>query len=132
MSKKLTRQDILDADDRQMEVVEVPEWGGSVNVIGLSGTERDDFESSLLVRQGKKREVSTHNVRSKLAVRCIVDDNRTPIFSIEDIQRLGLKSASALTRVFEVAQRLSGLGDQDVEELAKNSATDQNAVSSTV
>lgn len=128
----LTRQQILDADDRQMEVVQVPEWGGSVNVIGLSATERDDFESSLLVRNGKKRDVSTHNIRAKLAVRCIVDENRMPVFSIEDIQRLGMKSASALTRVFEAAQRLSGLGDQDVEELAKNSVTDQNADSSTV
>jgi hypothetical protein len=33
---------------------------------------------------------------------------------------LGEKSAAALQRVFEVGQRLSGLSDDDVEELAKN------------
>jgi hypothetical protein len=33
---------------------------------------------------------------------------------------LGEKSAAALQRVFEVGQRLSGLSDGDVEELAGN------------
>lgn len=129
MSKRLTRQDILDADDRQKEVLLIPEWGGEVIVRGLSATDRDDFESSLLTKNGKKRDINTYNVRAKLAVRCLVDDEGTPLFSIEDIQRLGLKSASALSRIFEVSQRLSGIGDQDVEELVKNSETDQSVVS---
>lgn len=132
MGDLLSRQQILDADDRRTERVEVPEWGGSVLIRGLSGTDRDDFESSLLIRNGKKRDVSTHNVRSKLLVRCLVDAAGQPLFSIEDIQRLGMKSAAALTRCFEVAQRLSGLSEQDVEELAKNSETDQSVVSSSV
>jgi hypothetical protein len=37
------------------------------------------------------------------------------------VEALGKKSAAALNRVFEVAQRLSGITDDDVEELAKNS-----------
>jgi hypothetical protein len=130
----LSRQQILDADDRKRERVSVPEWGGEVIIRSLSGTDRDQFEESILVKvnNGKKRDITLRNIRSKLLVLCIVDEQDTPIFSIEDIQRLGMKSAAALTRCFEVAQRLSGIGDQDLEELAKNSETDQNAVSHSV
>jgi hypothetical protein len=40
---------------------------------------------------------------------------------------LGLKSAAALaTGVFEVAQRLNGMREEDVNELAANFPADQN------
>ena len=41
MSKILTAQDIFDADDRIVEKVEVPEWGGSVYVRAMTGTADD-------------------------------------------------------------------------------------------
>jgi hypothetical protein len=39
---------------------------------------------------------------------------------------LGGKSASALDRIFTVAQKLNGLRDEDVDELAKNSSAGQS------
>lgn len=129
---KLTRRQILDVDDIRREVLHIPEWGGEITVRSLTAEERDDFDTSCLVKNGNKRDFNTRNLRAKLCVRCIVDDDDQPLFSIEDIQRLGGKSASALTKVFEVAQRLSRIGDQHIEELAKNSETDQSAVSSSV
>ncbi|MCS6297166.1 MAG: hypothetical protein H8K09_13100 [Nitrospira sp.] len=125
----LNRQQILDSDDRRTERVAVPEWGGEVLIRGLSGTDRDEFEASLQVKNGKKRDVNLRNVRAKLVVLCLVDETGKPLFSIEDIQRLGNKSAAALGRCFDRAKQLSGLGDEDIDELAKNSATDQSDVS---
>ena len=36
-------------------------------------------------------------------------------------ESLGRKSAKALERVFDVAQRLNGMGADDIKEMAKNS-----------
>jgi hypothetical protein len=126
----LTRQQILDADDRRKERIAVPEWGGDVYVQGLTAKDRDEFEASCLVRNGKKRDFTMQNIRAKLVCRCIVDEQGQPMFSVEDIHQLSQKSAAAMTRVFQAAQRLSGLGDEDFDELAKNSETDQKSVSS--
>jgi len=43
------------------------------------------------------------------------------LFTVADIDALGQKSAKALDRIFEIAQRLSKIGANDVEEMAKNS-----------
>lgn len=120
----LTKEAILAAPDLSTERVTVPEWGGDVLVRGLSGTERDAFEQDIvqLRREGKKtvKDMDLHNVRAKLVARSIVDEKGARLFEDGEIEALGQKSALALQRVFEVAQRLSGLTDEDVEELAKN------------
>lgn len=118
---RLNKQAILQVVDLATEEVEVPEWGGSVLVRGMTGTERDLFETEIvLLRDGKKAELVRENIRAKLVARCIVDDEGERVFEDADIQALGKKSASALDRIFSVAQRLSGITKEDAEELAKN------------
>ena len=41
------------------------------------------------------------------------------MFTDKDVKALGEKSANALQRVFDVAQKLSGITPDDVEELAQ-------------
>ena len=123
----LTKEQILQADDLEMEVVEVPEWGGSVLVRGLTGTERDAFEGSIIILKGKRSSMNMRNVRAKLVARSIVDEFMERLFSDADVEALGKKSASALDRVFSVAQRLSGVSDDDMEELAENFESAQSA-----
>lgn len=122
----LTREAILQADDLPMEDVEVPEWGGTVRVRGLTGSERDAFESEIVQLKGKKASINMQNFRAKLVVRSVVDENGKPLFSHQDVRLLGQKSAAALQRVFEVAQRLSGLSETDVEELVGNFSDGQS------
>lgn len=117
----LKRSEILAVDDLKTETVSVPEWGGEVMVRSLTGAERDYFESSIVSLDGKKTKTDLSNVRAKLVVVSCVDENGDSLFTAEDVEALGEKSASALQRVFEVAQHLSGLTAADVEELAKNS-----------
>lgn len=116
----LTRDAILQADDLLVGDVEVPEWGGVVRVRGLTGAERDAFESEIVELRGRKAKLNTQNFRAKLVARSVVDEDGQRLFSDRDAQLLGQKSASALQRVFEVAQRLSGLSETDVEELIGN------------
>ena len=122
----LSRDEILKVDDIRYEEVEVPEWGGTVRVRGMSGAERDAFEGSVVEQRGKKTAVNTRNLRAKLVAKSIVDGAGKRIFDDGDVEALGQKSAAALNRVFEVAQRLSGLSDEDMEELEKNSGSDQS------
>ncbi len=123
MGKLLKRDEILEAQDIATERVEVPEWGGDVLVRGMSGSERDQFEESILERHGKRREVSLRDIRAKLVAIAVVDEQGRQIFTEGDVAALTCKSAAALQRVFTAAQRLSGLSDQDVEELQKNSVS---------
>lgn len=120
MNKKpLNRDDILGVKDIEIEKVDVPEWHGSVFVKGMSGTERDRFEASIVEQRGKNAKVSMLNIRAKLAAESICDEDGEKLFSVEDVVDLGKKSASALQRIFDVAQRLSGITDDDVEELSE-------------
>ena len=113
----LKRDDILNVKDIAIELVEVPEWGGEVYVKGMTGLERDAFEGSIVEIRGKGRRVNMANVRAKLAAQTLCDENGERLFTDADVKELGRKSASALQRVFEVAQRLSGIGEEAVKEL---------------
>jgi len=120
----LNKSQILAAVDLPTETVDVPEWGGEVLVRGLTAAERDAFEQSVVTLNGAGKAASTKmnlsNVRAKLCALTMVDADGERLFSDAEVDALGRKSAQALQRVFDAAQRLSGLSQSDVEELAKN------------
>ena len=122
----LTRDDILNANDLQREPVPVPEWGGTVLVRALSGTERDAFEAGIVHPNGRRMTYTLDKLRARLVALSIVDEAGVRLFSDKDVVVLGRKSAAALDRVYNVAQRLSGLSAEDVDELVKNSASGPN------
>lgn len=126
----LTRDQIKAAQDVVFEDVDVPEWGGSVRVKALNGAERDAFEASLSVQKGKKIRMNMQNVRARLARLTCVDEKGAPIFQASDEHWLGEKSAAALDRVFDVAMRLAGMRDHDIEELTENFTEDPSEDSS--
>lgn len=125
----LSRDEILSREDIRTEDVDVPEWGGTVRVRGMSGTKRDEFEDGLtqskpITRAQRRRgespqTVTMANIRATLCAWCIVDEGNELIFSDADIAQLGEKSGAALDRAFDVAMRLSGIGEDDVEAMAK-------------
>jgi hypothetical protein len=117
----LTKDAILAANDLASETVACPEWGGDVIVRSMTGTQRDAYEGTLMVRDddGQYR-VDTENMKVKLVVFTAVDDAGNPLFSAEDIPALSGKSAAVIERLAAAASRLSGLGKTATEEAAKN------------
>lgn len=138
----VSRQDIHDADDIVEEDVKVPEWApanatdeqraaASVRVRGLTGEERDEFEGSIVIekrdphRKGKTTTGIEHKrMRAKLVVKSIVFPPGDPragqrVFDETDIGWIAQKSAAALDRVFSKAQALSGLSDDDFDDLVE-------------
>lgn len=131
MGKYLTKDDILGADDLAWEDVHVPEWikgeAAYVRVYELSGTERSQYQASLIEMdtEGKSSRVVLENADVRLAALSIRDEKGERLFSLADVEVLGRKSARALNRVVEVAQKLSALRKKDVEELVgKSGATE--------
>jgi hypothetical protein len=132
MGSYLTRDAILAAATLRTEEVDVAEWGGVVLVRELRGRERDEWEASLAVQRGRAMVPDVANMRAKLVARCIVNGDLEPVFSQQDVAALGELSAAALDRVFEVASRLSGLSEADLEEMTGNFGTGQDAGSSSI
>ncbi len=127
--KFLNKQEILAKEDLKTEDVFVPEWDAWVKVRTLNASERDHFEAGTVQRNGKKTTTNLENIRARLCLLCLVDENGERLFQEEDTYPLGGKSAAALDRIFTVAQRLNGLRDEDVEELAGNSPAGPSAAS---
>ncbi|HUU97758.1 MAG TPA: hypothetical protein VM487_18640 [Phycisphaerae bacterium] len=119
----LNRDQILQTQDLPVEVVPVPEWGGEVRVRTLTGAERDEWEVECTRRRAGDR-VDIRGVMARLVVRSAMDEEGRPLFTVADVDALNRKSARAIGRLFKVAQRLSGLTDEDVQVVAKNSESD--------
>ena len=117
----LNKQQILECKDIQSEIVKVPEWNGEVIVQGLTLAEKDEWTDSIM-HDGK---VSIKGASAKLCVCCMRDENGDLLFGLEDVPILQAKSAAALDRIFQVAQRLSGIGQEEIEETVKNSEKTQ-------
>jgi hypothetical protein len=122
----LSKSDILEAKDIESEAVEVPEWGGKVMVYGLTAGEKDLYEEGM-ISEAKGKTVTLADATARLCALCIRDDKGKHVFAMHDITSLSNKSSKALNRVSKVAQRLSGMGKDDIEEIVKNSAKIQNA-----
>ena len=132
MSGLLGKDAILAADDIRTERVPIPEWGGEVMVRGLTGRQRDQWEAGMQVRRGKRFEPDMRDFRARLVILCVVDETGTLVFHEGDIDALSNKSGSALDKIYDAAARLSGISEEDVESLTKNSVpTDGGPSSST-
>jgi hypothetical protein len=102
----LTKEAILNCNDLPTDVVEVPQWGGSVKVRGMTAGERDRFEDMIRTR-------GMGALRGTLASMCIVDEDGKRLFTDIEVAKLAEKSAEALDLVVEAASRLSGLTPED-------------------
>lgn len=127
----LSKAQILQAVDLRRETVDVPEWGGSVLVRELTAAGRDQFEQGMLRTDADGRRLPDFaNMRARLVSMCLIDEETGELmFEPAELDLLGKKSAAALSRVFEVCQRLNGMTGGDVEAAAKNSETGQSGAS---
>ena len=112
----LTKDQILQADDKRKVEVDVAEWGGKVWLRTMTGAERDSFEQ-LFSGDSKS---NLHNVRAKLLSRVLCDEDGKRLFSDGEVNTLGERSGMVLDRLFDQARELNGMGDAAVENAAKN------------
>jgi len=125
----LSKEQILSVDDMQYRDVSVPEWGGVVRLKSLSGMQRDRLEAEVQ-SLGQGKGLGSANLRAKFAQAAIVDSNGKRMFEAADLDKLGRKSAAALSRVFTVIVEMNAMTKQDVEDLAGESEAGQAGDSS--
>src|SRR5258708_37026419 len=101
---RLSRDDILKAEDTAPEEVPVPEWGGTVLVRGMTGKERDQFEVSLAEESAGAGQVQRGraggrppgrnlvNMRAKIVARGVRDHDGNRLFSDAHIPALWEKT----------------------------------------
>ena len=82
----LTAPEILAADDRQVIDVKVPEWGGTVRLMELSGGEAIDFTESL---QGDKNSKARNMAIINIVKLCVVDEKGAPLGKVAAIHNFG-------------------------------------------
>lgn len=99
----LTEADIIAIDDIETEVVEVPEWGGSVKLRGLS------LDEAMNARAGATSDAKAMSLR--LLVASFVE----PKLSEAAVEALGKKSAAVINRLLQVATRLCGMDPEAVQ-----------------
>lgn len=112
----LSKSAILAASDKKTIDVEVPEWGGTVKLRVMTGTERDRFESEFV--GGNK---SVDMVRAKMVAKCLCDESGERLFTEDEIPELGDRSAAVLDRLFQQCMKLNRFSREDVDNLAGNS-----------
>lgn len=122
MGSYLTREQIIEAQDRDRETVATPEWGepGQVLVQVMSGIARDQFDRFAMEMKQDDGTLDTTGMRVKLCQLCIVDEEGNQLFAEADIPILAQKNGDVLTRIFLVAQRLNKLTQEDLGEIEGN------------
>jgi len=109
----LTREQILAADDLRHIEVDVPEWGGSVRIRTMTARERQKYQGMVADAKGK---MPGNFVEQYVSV-CAVDAENKPLFTSDDLAKLGDKSAVALTRVFEAAIELNAATKESMDTI---------------
>ena len=127
IKKTLSRDAFLAPRSLKRETVQTSE--GPINVQELTGKERDAFERSCVKRDGKKTTEDFVNVRAKLLVLAVRDDNWDRLLTDADLENVGRLPASFTQPVFEAAAKLSGISREDVEELVGNSDAEPSGAS---
>lgn len=115
MSRLLTKQQIVDAQDIEYVEVDCPEWGGAVRLRSLTGKQLTE-----IVERGKN--LSPHEIGMRTLASSAVDAAGNPLFTLDDLDALSQKSSKVLTRLGNAVQDLNNFGkdEKKQEEAVKN------------
>jgi hypothetical protein len=119
----LNAKQILEASDLKHVDIDVPEWGGTVRLRVMKGTERNVFEREWAESTAEAKASGGRSVplfRERLLARCACDDKNQRIFTDEDIEKLSDKSAAVLDRLAKVCLEVNGFTKEAAEAVAKN------------
>jgi len=90
-------------------------------VYGWTAGERTAWEKEFRKPNGKTDKAKQDEIRERLVVRCVRDENGQPIFSDSDLEAIRQQDAAVIERVVNAALRVTGVTEGDIEELVGNS-----------
>jgi len=95
----LTKAEILSITDKALKEIEIPEWGGSVSIKGMTIEDVDYCQS--LGDDAQSLE--------KMIIRFASDDQGNVLFTEEDIPQLKKKSIQAFRRIVNEIKEFNSL-----------------------
>jgi hypothetical protein len=110
----LTKALILQAIDRKIVPVDVPEWGGTVYVRQLSVAESD------MLRQTCSNMTPIMAAANAIAV-SLVDEEGNRLFGDDEMRALEQKNPKAVERIADVVAEINGWMPTSVKDAEKNS-----------
>lgn len=124
------RDRIIAVDDTQKEIVKIEEWGVEVEIRGMSGASRASISQDAAENNGN---INFMKMMPELVVQCCFDpETGEQVFEASDKDLVMSKSGAVLDRIVTVAMRLSGFGQNAVDEAGKGSLSTPKGGSSTI
>lgn len=118
------------------EPVDVPEWdaeldGKKLHVRCITMQERDDYEnySHRINAPGEPKECT--GLMVKLVIAATVDGQGAPVFGEEDFAWLQASPAAPVTRLFNKACEMAGMGGEEARKTARNFGSPSSSATST-
>ncbi len=108
---------ILGASDIRVEALDVPEWGGRVYIRTWSAADREAFETAVVDAGGK---LSAGRFRATVCQLSVADAGGNLLFTPEQIPDLARRSAAAIQRVFQAADKLNTVTAAAQDDLQGN------------
>ena len=128
----LTKADILGANDLKTQVIECPEWGGSVTIRSLTAAQVQEHSRSLFtkeVKNGMGGKTTTEYIvdpektsrsDARLVSMSIIDESGAAVFTEADIEALMQKSSAPIRRIAKAQAALSGIAAEAIADAEKN------------
>ena len=125
-ARLLTRAELDAAEDIEYRVVHIPEWGGSIRLRALTGSDRDSYDAeSWRLSQAGAGPIADFRVRR--VARAIVDADGKRLYSDKDVAALGKRSGAVLDRLDDIVSEMSGLTDASKASAAEALKADPSA-----
>lgn len=122
-----SRDQIRSASDLKIsEPIPVPEWveGSEIYVKVITGDAHAGWQNQIAAKRGKDKSFKdAKGIRTSLIVLSACDENGTLVFSPEDAEWLGEKSAAVVGRLWGAVTEINGIGEDAQKRLEKNSET---------
>lgn len=120
--KLLSADELLAVDDLEYDIVELPEIGAAIRVRGLTAAEQGRYEEALLENVGtKNQKIRLAQARALAVFYGAVDADGDRLFTKQgQVEALGQKSASMISRIASRIQELTRVSEEDYEEIKGN------------
>lgn len=119
------RDRILTSDDIPTELVEVPLWGVTIEVRGMTGSDRAQMLEAAMTPEGG---VNLQAFYPEIVIACAYDpETGERVFASGDRDVLMSKSGKAIDTIATVGLRLSGMTEDTKKDMGKDSSTTPSA-----
>ena len=113
-----SKTDLMTLVERETRPVELA--GKTFLVRELTDRERAMWEIDCLDDEGKRDIIAMESMRTRLIVKCLVDDAGNRIFTDEEAEDLSEWPVSVTAKLWAVCSDMCGLDDDDKAQAVKN------------